>query len=279
MKGDGGMVPALADRVSGSADLYMGSGREPYHSINFVTCHDGFTLADLVSYNEKHNEANGEGNRDGANDNLSWNCGVEGPSNETAIRVLRARQVRNLATLLLLAHGTPMITAGDELGRSQNGNNNGYCQDNELSWFPWKLEKPNAGLLRFFRNLIAFRRKHAILRRSSYVRAETRREVETVWHGVDLHKPDWSYDSRLLAWHMFEAPETRAGEQIYVIANAHWEAHRCALPPLCWGKWRRFLDTSLSSPNDIEDPDGELAEIRQDICRVGPRSVIVLVAR
>ena len=279
VKGDPGMVPALADRVSGSADLYLESGREPYHSINFVTCHDGFTLADLVSYNDKHNEANGEGNRDGGNDNFSWNCGDEGPSSERAIQILRERQVRNLAALLLLAHGTPMILAGDELGRSQKGNNNVYCQDNELSWFPWELEKSNASLLRFFRNLIALRRSHAILRRSSYVRDHTRREVETVWHGVELHKPDWSYESRLLAWHMFEAPETRPGEQIYVIANAHWDAHRCALPPLCWGKWRRFLNTSLGAPNDIADPEGPLAEIPQDICRVGPRSVVVLVAR
>jgi isoamylase len=279
VKGDAGMVPALADRVSGSADLYQTSGREPYHSINFVTCHDGFTLADLVSYNEKHNEANGEGNRDGGNDNWSWNCGVEGPSLERDIEALRARQIRNLAALLLLAHGTPMILAGDELGRSQKGNNNGYCQDNELSWMPWELENSNGSLLRFFRNLIAFRRSHAILRRGSYVRDHTRREVETVWHGVELHKPDWSYESRLLAWHMFEAPETRPGEQIYVIANAHWEAHRCELPPLSWGKWRRFVDTSCAPPKDIAEPEEALREVRQDSYRVGSRSVVVLVAR
>lgn len=279
VKGDAGMVQALADRVSGSADLYLESGREPYHSINFVTCHDGFTLADLVAYNEKHNEGNGEGNRDGANDNFSWNCGVEGPSNDPAVKALRARQMRNLAALLLLAHGTPMILAGDELGRSQKGNNNGYCQDNELSWMPWDLEGSDGGMLRFFRNLIAFRRSHAILRRSSYVRDHTRREVETMWHGVELHKPDWSHESRLLAWHMYEAPETRPGEQIYVIANAHWEAHRCALPPVCWGRWRRFLDTSCAAPKDISEPDGALVDVRQDTYRVGPRSVVVLVAR
>ncbi len=134
-------------------------------------------------------------------------------------------------------------------------------------------------MLRFFRNLIAFRRSHAILRRSSYVRDHTRREVETVWHGVELHKPDWSYESRLLAWHMFEAPETRPGEQIYVIANAHWEPHRCALPPVCWGRWHRFVDTSCAAPKDISEPEGALVDIRQDSYRVGPRSVVVLVAR
>ncbi len=279
VKGDAGMVPALADRVSGSADLYRESGREPYHSINFVTCHDGFTLADLVSYNDKHNLANGEGNRDGANDNASWNCGVEGPTRDPSIQALRDRQARNLAALLLLAHGTPMILAGDEIGRSQKGNNNGYCQDNELSWIPWELEESNDSLLRFFRNLIAFRRSHAILRRSSYVRDQTRRDVETVWHGVELHKPDWNFESRLLAWHMFEAPETRPGEQIYVIANAHWEAHRCALPPVCWGTWRRFIDTSRPAPTDIADPEGALQKIRQESYLAGPRSVVVLVAR
>jgi glycogen operon protein len=279
VKGDAGMGPALADRVSGSADLYQESGREPYHSINFVTCHDGFTLADLVSYNEKHNEANGEGNRDGMDDNHSWNCGVEGPTTDVDVRALRERQVRNLAVLLLVAHGTPMITAGDELGRSQKGNNNGYCQDNELSWMPWQGETSNANLLRFFRNLIAIRRSHAILRRRSYVRDNTSREVTTVWHGVELHKPDWSWGSHLLAWHMFEAPETRPGEQIYVIANAHWEAHSCALPPVCWGKWRRLVDTSLGAPKDIAEPDAALPEIRSQRYRVAPRSVVVLVAR
>ena len=177
VKGDAGMVPALADRVSGSADLYQNSGREPYHSINFVTCHDGFTLADLVSYDEKHNEANGEGDRDGANDNSSWNCGVEGSTNDPAIQALRQRQVKNLAALLLLSHGTPMILAGDELGRSQQGNNNSYCQDNDLSWIQWGLEKSNAELLRFFRNLIAARCEHAILRLGSYLRDQTRRDV------------------------------------------------------------------------------------------------------
>jgi glycogen operon protein len=279
VKGDADMVRALADRVSGSADLYQNSGREPYHSINFVTCHDGFTLADLVAYGGKHNEANGEDNSDGANENFSWNCGAEGPAKDRAVQALRDRQVRNFAALLLLSHGTPMILAGDEFGRSQQGNNNGYCQDNEVSWIQWDLEQSNAGLLRFFRNLIAFRSEHAILRRSSYVRDQTRREVNTVWHGVERNQPDWSYESRLLAWHMFEAPETRRGEQIYVIANAHWEPHSCALPPVVWGRWRRFVDTSAPSPNDIAEPTGVLAEIPQDRYVAGPRSVVVLVAR
>ncbi len=279
VKGDAGMTRALADRVTGSADLYRTSGREPYHSINFVTCHDGFTLADLVSYDEKHNEANGEENRDGTNANFSWNCGAEGPTEDPAILALRQRQMRNLAVLLLLSHGTPMLLSGDELGRSKQGNNNTYCQDNEMSWIPWDLEHSNAELLRFFRNLIAFRKSHAILRLASYVGDQARREVGTVWHGVELNEPDWSYESRLLGWHMYEAPATKRGEQIYVIANAHWEAHSCALPGVKWGQWRRFVDTSLAAPNEIAEATGVFAEIAQDRYFVGPRSVVVLVAR
>ena len=277
VKGDPGMVRALADRVAGSADLYEGSGREAYHSINFITCHDGFTLADLVAYDTKHNEANGEQNRDGANANDSWNCGVEGPTCERAILALRNRQVRNFAALLLLSHGTPMITAGDEFGRTQKGNNNGYCQDNDLSWIQWDLEKSNADLLRFFRNLIAFRSEHAILQRGSYIRDQTRRNVITEWHGVELNKPDWSYESRLLARHTYEDPANRKGEQVYFIANAHWEAHSCALPPIEWGRWRRFIDTSLASPEDIADPKGPFPEVAPDRYLVGPRSVVALV--
>jgi glycogen operon protein len=204
---------------------------------------------------------------------------VEGPTNDPGILELRRRQIRNYAALLLLSHGTPMILAGDELGRSKRGNNNTYCQDNELSWIPWDLETSNADLLRFFRNLIAFRKSHAILRLASYVRDQARREVETVWHGVELNQPDWSYESHLLAWHMYEAPASKRGEQIYVIANAHWEAHSCALPPVIWGQWCKFVDTSLPSPGEIAEAVGVFPEIPQDRYVAGPRSVVVLVAR
>jgi glycogen operon protein len=159
VKGDAGMVPALATRLAGSADLYQGSGRQPAHSINFVTCHDGFTLSDLVSYNNKHNERNGEDNRDGSNDNLSWNCGEEGPTSNRERLRLRERQIRNLAALLLLAHGTPMLLAGDEFGRSQSGSNNAYCQDNQTGWIDWRLKDKNRGLFRFIQGLIKFRRR------------------------------------------------------------------------------------------------------------------------
>src|SRR6185312_3473429 len=154
VKGDPGMTSALATRLLGSPDLYETSAREPYHSINFITSHDGFTLNDLVSYNDKHNLANGENNSDGANDNNSWNCGAEGPTGDPAVQDLRDRQRRNFATILLMAHGVPMIVAGDEFERTQLGNNNAYCQDNEISWVNWHMAESNADLVRFFRLLI-----------------------------------------------------------------------------------------------------------------------------
>ena len=153
VRGEPGMVSALATRLVGSPDLFHTSSREPYHSINFVTCHDGFTLADLVSYDHKHNEMNGENNADGIDQNLSWNCGAEGPTGSPEIIRLRRRQIRNFATILLLSDGVPMILSGDELGRTQQGNNNAYCQDNEISWMDWRLASQNADLLRFFRKL------------------------------------------------------------------------------------------------------------------------------
>src|SRR5437764_14027122 len=159
-KGDGGTASEFATRLAGSSDLYAWGGRQPYASINFITCHDGFTLQDLVSYNQKHNEANGEGNRDGANDNYSWNCGVEGPTDDPGILGLRRRQVRNLAAALLLSQGVPMLLAGDEFLRTQGGNNNAWCQDNEIGWIDWGLAIKNADFLRFVRELLQLRRRH-----------------------------------------------------------------------------------------------------------------------
>ena len=279
VKGDPGMVPALATRLAGSADLYQDSGREPFHSINFITCHDGFTLADLVSYNVKHNESNAEENRDGATDNFSWNCGVEGDTEDPAVLALRHRQTRNLAALLLLAHGTTMLLAGDEMGRSQTGNNNAYCQDNSTTWLDWRLAESRAGLLRFFQNLIAFRRRHTILRSTSFRPGAQGSRIAMEWHGVDLHAPDWSPESRLLALHLFESPATPCTDQIYLIANAHWEPHDCAIPVLAGRRWHRFLDTSLDAPDDVAESDEAAPPLPPDgSYRVGPRSVVVLVA-
>ena len=277
VKSDPGMVSALASRLVGSPDLYQTSGRRPYHSLNFVTCHDGFTLADLVAYNGKHNEANGEGNADGSNDNLSWNCGCEGPTEAAEIIRLRQRQMRNFATILLLSAGTPMILAGDEFGRTQRGNNNAYCQDNEISWVDWRLLEVHADLFRFFRHLIQFRRMHPLLRRETFDSDEEGRALHIAWHGVELGKPDWSSESRCLAMHLHgrEGEET---DDIYFIANAHWEEHSFELPHLTGRRWCRFVDTMQTPPHDIAEPGAEATLAEQHHYPVGARSVVVLVS-
>ncbi len=168
------MVGAVAWRIAGSADLYQATGRMPINSINFITCHDGFTLNDLVSYNHKHNEANSEDNRDGTDDNLSWNCGVEGETNDPEIEALRERQIKNFLAILMLSQGVPMILAGDEIRRTQHGNNNAYCQDNEISWFDWRLEEKNAGMLRFCKYMIAFRRESSQCAPRTFLYRETK---------------------------------------------------------------------------------------------------------
>jgi glycogen operon protein len=183
-KGDSGAMGELAYRLTGSSDLYSGDGRKPHASINFVTAHDGFTLHDLVSYDEKHNEANGEGNRDGHGHNLSWNCGVEGPTDDPEIIELRERQKRNLLATLLLSQGVPMILGGDEIGRTQMGNNNAYCQDNELSWHDWDLDERRQQLLEFTRRLVELRRAHPALRRQKFFQG---RPI----HGSEIHDITW----------------------------------------------------------------------------------------
>jgi glycogen operon protein len=278
VRAEPGMVSPLATRLVGSPDLYQTSRREPYHSINFITCHDGFTLTDLVAYDRKHNETNGEDNLDGTNENLSWNCGAEGPSDSRETRDLRNRQVKNFATILLLADGVPMILAGDELGRSQRGNNNAYCQDNEISWIDWRLQKQNAGLHRFFQLLIAFRRNHPLLRTTSY-RSLTGKDARKIeWNGVSLGHPDWSYESRSLAMHLSELYDGGNEDHIYFIANSHWETHEFELPNTGL-HWRRFVDTSLDTPDDVTDLGSEQPLVDNHHYRVGPRSTVVLIGR
>jgi len=276
VKGDAGMVSVLATRLMGSPDLYATSSREPWHSVNFVTCHDGFTLADLVSYNQKHNDANGEQNRDGASENHSWNCGFEGPASSAEVNQLRSRQQRNFATLLMLSQGVPMLLAGDEMGRSQRGNNNAYCQDNEGSWLDWNLCDENADLLRFFRLLIQLRRGHALFRRGTFAPAAGSQAPQADWHGVRLHAPDWSHDSRSLALHLHGRPDNRQ-DHIYLIANAHWEPHEFELPVVPGWAWSRSVDTSREAPFDIVAPDGPKALIHSFRYLVSSRSVVVLL--
>ena len=190
----------LRNGLLGSPDLYGYEEREPEQSINFITCHDGFTLNDLVSYNDKHNEANGEENRDGSNDNLSWNCGVEGTTGDPEIERLRNRQVKNFLTLTLLSVGTPMLLMGDEVRRSQNGNNNAYCQDNEISWFDWGLVARHADIHRFAKQLVAFRQNRQLpIGRQDMTLNELLRNQPVQWHGVKLNAPDWSHESHVIS--------------------------------------------------------------------------------
>ena len=273
-KGDANMVPLLATRMAGSADLYQDDGRAPFHSINFVTSHDGFTLMDLVSYNEKHNEANGENNGDGSNENHSWNCGEEGPSSDLVVNRLRKQQMKNLAVILLLSQGVPMILAGDELGRTQQGNNNPYCQDNEISWLNWRLLRQHRDLFRFFRQLIAFRKKHTILRRRTYQNLD---EVpDFLWHGVKPFQPDWGWHSRFLGVQLVGGD---AESDLLIYANSYEGRLTVELAaPSRHKQWHRFVDTALTPPHEIR-ADGKFARLTKPLSYdVAPYSVVVLVS-
>jgi glycogen operon protein len=247
------MTSPLATRLCGSDDLYHGRG--PLHSLNYITCHDGFTLNDLVSYDRKHNEANGEGNRDGNDANWSWNCGAEGPTNDPAVQSVRQRQARNLITTLLVSQGVPMLLAGDEFLRTQNGNNNAWCQDNPTSWIDWTFTDKNAGFLRFVRQMIALRLRHPALRRRTFL-SSTNVGVppDVVWHGVHPCHPDFSYDSRSLALALDGRRCDRPGiidRDIYIALNAYWEPLTFTIPASPSGRpWRRTVDTALPSPDD-----------------------------
>jgi isoamylase len=278
VKGDAGMTSALATRLLGSPDLYETSAREPYHSINFVTCHDGFTLNDLVSYNEKHNLANGENNQDGNNANYSWNCGVEGLTSDPAINTLRARQRKNFAAILLLSHGVPMILAGDEVARTQQGNNNAYCQDNDVSWINWDFAKENADLLRFFQLMIAFRKRCPMLRRDTFA-LDGDTGFHVTWHGTKRMSADWGPESRSVAMQWTQTHPDGSREDLHFIAHAHWEDAMFELPDIGTRKWLRLVDTALNSPQDIADEGQEFPLVSQDSYQVMSRSVAIFVAK
>jgi glycogen operon protein len=277
VKGDPGMVPRLAARLAGSPDLYDHSGGAPYTSINYVTSHDGFPLADVVTFNHKHNEANGEDGRDGSDHNWSWNCGQEGPTASDDIRRLRRRQMKNLAALLLLAQGVPMLRSGDEIGHTQQGNNNAYCHDNALTWLNWSDAPAQADLLRFFTHLLHFRTRHPILRRQHFGHPEHPHTPSITWHGSRLGHPDWSWESRCLAMHVNGGDEDI---DLFLIANAHWEAHEFELPTLAAPRhWHRFIDTLRESPDEI-CPEGEAPPLANPHgYEVGPRTVVVLIGK
>jgi glycogen operon protein len=265
----------MAARLVGSPDLYHGRGATA--SINFITCHDGFTLADLVAYNEKHNLDNGEGNCDGANDNHSWNCGAEGPTHDPNIIALRRRQIKNALAMLFVSQGVPMLLMGDECGQTQQGNNNTYCQDSPLAWLDWDLVTENAELFRFCRLMIQFRKSHPALRHAQH---PGHGAAEVNWHGTRAWRADWSPGSRIVAFHRI-APAGDGMDVIYVAMNMHWESLDFELPspPTAREKWHVAANTALPSPDDIYEPGREAPLADQATVCVGGRSVIVLVAR
>jgi glycogen operon protein len=277
-RGTEGSLRRFADRMIGSPDIYGHEEREPEQSVNFVTCHDGFTLNDLVSYNEKHNDENGEQNRDGANDNRSWNCGLEGPTDDPAIEKLRAQQVKNFLTVTLLSLGVPMILMGDEVRRTQGGNNNAYCQDNETSWFDWSLRNKHKATHRFLK-LLAERRllrgtKHEDKRISLN---RLIRDSEKAWHGVRQSEPDWGDRSHSVALTVEFRQEKSL---LHLIFNAYWEALDFALPipkSASGTPWHRWIDTARESPDDIK-PWTEAPAVTEQTYRVAARSVVVLYA-
>jgi len=246
-RGEQGSVRRIADRMLGSPDIYRHKEREAEQSVNFVTCHDGFTLNDLVSYNTKHNWENGEDNRDGSDDNRSWNCGVEGPSDDPEVEALRNRQVKNFLSVTMLSLGVPMILMGDEMRRTQGGNNNAYCQDDETSWVDWGLLEKHAGLHRFVK-LLAARRQKRDLGREGQCLSELIREADIVWHGVRCGQPDWSDDSHCLA---FTAELRQQRMRFHYLMNAWSEPLEFELPCGAGSVWHRWIDTSLPSPQDI----------------------------
>jgi isoamylase len=282
-RGEPGLAGALATRLSGSADLYQAAGRRPRSSINFVTCHDGFTLWDLVSYNRKHNEANGENNRDGLGENCSWNSGVEGPTADADVNALRRRRAKNLTATLLLSQGVPMLLAGDEFLRTQGGNNNAYCQDNEVSWVNWEMAEQNAEFQRFVRELIWLRHRHPALRRTNFFRGPGPNAgvgPDVIWHGIEPGQPDFSPTSRTLALALDGRRSGGAPDRdFYVACNAWREAlpFRAPLSP-SGRRWRRLIDTALPSPNDLVPEDAGPEVPPGAVYPVAPHSLVVYLS-
>ncbi|MBS0017339.1 MAG: glycogen debranching protein GlgX [Arthrospira sp. SH-MAG29] len=277
VKSEPKQIQRLAYRIMGSPDIYPKPDREPHCSINFITCHDGFTLNDLVSYNQKHNQANGENNRDGHNDNRSWNCGVEGLTDDTYIEALRNQQIKNLWTILLVSQGTTMLLMGDEVRRTQNGNNNAYCQDNELGWFNWSDVGKHPELLRFVKNLIRFTQRLHIFRIESILVMDPNSKLPNItWHGVRLNKPDWADYSRSIAFSL-RHPEKQ--EYLHIMLNSYWEPLLFEIPILPKGqRWYRIVDTALAVPNDF-CTEKTAPPIQGNHYRVQGRGSVILMAQ
>jgi len=258
-RGDPGMTGALATRLAGSSDLYQPGGRRPYHSINFITSHDGFTLNDLVSYNEKHNEANGEGNRDGETNNFSCNYGAEGPTRRKGVEEVRSRQIRNMIASLLLSQGAPMLVAGDECRRTQRGNNNAYCQDNDISWFDWRLVEKHASLRRFVQTLVAFRRAEPTVRQTNFLSGKPVRPgglPDVSWFGADGRPAKWEENAPslvcLLAAVRRKDHAAPPNHHLLILCHAGSEPRSFAIPAVAKTiRWRTLLNTAAPPPGDI----------------------------
>jgi glycogen operon protein len=278
LRGDGGLIGAVANRISGSSDLYQTSGHLPINSINFIDCHDGFTLNDAVSYNEKHNWENGENNNDGVNDNMSWNCGVEGPSDDPGIETLRARQVKNAFAMLMMSRGVPMFVAGDEFRRTQGGNNNAYCQDNEISWLDWSQQTKHADVLRFFQKMIAYRKWMRTVHKPRFFTGATNERglKDLQWHGTALNAPGWDDpNARAVSFTMAGFGDE---PDLHVMINMHWDALDFELPAVPGRQWYLAVDTDAPSPGDIAEIGMEPPVLGASR-RVGGRSVVALITR
>ncbi|MDO5547236.1 MAG: glycogen debranching protein GlgX [Eubacteriales bacterium] len=278
LKGDQGMATLATYRILGSPDLYRPEVRGECASVNFLTCHDGFTLADLYSYNEKHNEANGWDNTDGENNNNSWNCGVEGQTDDIYVNNLRCRMQKNAIAVLMCSRGTPMILAGDEFGNSQFGNNNAYCQDNEISWLDWSLLDKNRDLFEFFKYMIHFRKMHPILRkRTAPARS---RFPEHSLHSIEPWDANYREDTRMIG--VTFAGRNRSNTEddiIYIGINAHWEEHIIRLPELPGQmQWYLAVDTNSGHPGDCYEPE-DMPKIYNGVFHMQPRSVIIAQAK
>jgi glycogen operon protein len=285
-KGDSGQLSDVGWRLTGSADLYGEDGRSAYNSINFITCHDGFTLHDLVAYNDKHNEPNGENNRDGSNDNHSWNCGVEGDTEDTAVLALRKQLIKSNACYLLFSSGTPMILGGDEFGRSQRGNNNAYCQDNPINWFDWTLMERNAEIFDFFQKAIAFTRRFPVLQHRKFLLGKDLDDdnvADLTWFAPDLGEPQWrDVNTRTLCFQLDASEDgSHLGvDRLFFILNAHHESQWIKLPLLDAGRaWHRAIDTSIRGKESFTDAGWEILVDPPDHYIANARSTVVLLAR
>lgn len=280
VRGDRGVVGEVATRISGSSDLYEDDGRLPSNSINFITCHDGFTLHDLVTYSQKHNEANGEDNKDGTDNDLSWNCGFEGETEDEQILELRKRQAKNFIAILLLSQGVPMLLAGDEVLRTQRGNNNAYCQDKSVGWFDWTLLERHRDMFRFVSGMIAFRKRHPCLMRDRFLTGEKtadRNIPDVIWHGAKLNRPPWKDgDTRVLGFTL--AAVAPGEEDVHVMMNMSPENILVELPKVDGQGWFLAVDTAVPPPADVSAPSEQLP-VKKSEYLVRERSVVVFEGR